>query len=42
MPQKITKKIFVVRPWQNLFDIFLLTLKEHFVYEYGGVALCSR
>ena len=42
MPQKVTKKIFVVRPWQTLFDIFLLTLKEHFVYGYGGVALRSR
>ena len=34
MSSKITKKIMMVSsPWQNPFNIFLVVLQEHFVYE---------
>ena len=33
-PAKITEKkiIRIIFPWQNLFNIFIFTLQEHFVY----------
>ena len=41
MPEEIFQKIIIMIavvsvPWLNLFDIFFITLQEHFVYDFSS------